>query len=142
MIALEKSYSQKSMKKTLLIIDDNEDDILITERVLSKIAPEVKREVAKNGETGLALLRDGRPLPELILLDLKMPGMSGFDVLRQIRADARLKHIPVVVVTSSALEADEKEAGRAGADSFLHKAFDMDQFSRDIEPLLKRYLKE
>ncbi len=130
------------MEKTILIIDDNEDDILITERVLSKIAPQVRREVAHRGEAGLALLRDGRPLPSLILLDLKMPGMSGFDVLREIRADKRLMHIPVIVVTSSALETDEKAACEAGANCFLHKAFDMNQFSRDIASLLRRYLKD
>ncbi len=130
------------MGKTILIIDDNEDDILLTELVLSRVAPQCRREVARKGEYGLALLRDGRPLPAVILLDLKMPGMSGFDVLREIRADSRLEHIPIIVVTSSTLEADEKEACRAGADSFLHKAFDMDQFMRNIESVLKRYLKD
>jgi CheY-like chemotaxis protein len=128
--------------QTILIIDDNEDDILLTELVLSRIAPQFRRVIAHKGERGLALLRDGRPLPAMILLDLKMPGMSGFDVLREIRADSRLQHIPVIVVTSSALEADEKEACSAGATSFLHKSFDMDQFSRNIESLLKRCLKD
>ena len=78
----------------------------------------------------------------MILLDLKMPGMNGFDTLRIIRADERLKHIPVIIVTSSSLEADEKEGYEAGADGFLHKAFDIDQFAGDIEDILKRWLKD
>jgi DNA-binding response OmpR family regulator len=69
-----------------------------------------------------------------------MPGMSGFDVLREIRADARTKHIPVIVVTSSSLESDEKDAREAGADGFNHKALDMDQFSEDINFILDRWL--
>lgn len=127
---------------TILIVDDNPDDIEITRRILSRMGREVKVESAPRGEAALERLRNGAELPSLILLDLKMPGMGGFDVLRHIRADGRLKHVPVAVVTSSALEADKKEAYAAGADSFLHKAFDIDQFGRDIKHLLERFLRD
>ena len=127
-------------QRRVLIIDDNQDDVLITKRVLSKLGPEIRTEVAPNGMAGISSLRSGKDLPAMILLDLKMPGMSGFDTLRQIRAEERLKNIPVVVVTSSSLETDVKEAYAAGADSFLHKAFDLDQFSRDLKHLLERWL--
>lgn len=126
--------------RTILIIDDNWDDVLIMKRVLTRISPEIRTEIATSGEAGLALLRDSKPPPSLILLDLNMPGMSGVDALCQIRGDDRLKDIPVVVVTHSALESDEKEAYAAGADSFLHKAFDMDQFHRDIESAVRQWL--
>jgi DNA-binding response OmpR family regulator len=79
-------------------------------------------------------------LPSLILLDLKMPGMSGFDTLRIIRADKLMKHIPVIIVTSSSLEADKKMGYETGADGFLHKAFDIDQFERDLKSMLERWL--
>ncbi len=131
-----------TMAKTILIIDDSQDDKLITERIFSRIRPDVRTEFAMNGEAGLAHLRRGNDLPALILLDLKMPGMSGFDVLREIRSDARLKNIPVIVVTSSALESDMKGAYAAGADSFLHKAFDIDQFTEDIKRVLEHWLKK
>ncbi len=129
-------------QNTVLIIDDSQDDILITERVFSKIRPDIRTEFALSGEAGLARLRHGDGLPSLILLDLKMPGIGGFDTLRQIRADERLKDIPVVVLTSSSLESDVKESFAAGADFFLNKAFDIDQFSRDIEQVLDRWLKK
>ncbi len=128
------------MASTVLIIDDNQDDILITKRVFSKIAPDIMTEAALSGEAGLALLRCEKIRPTFILLDLKMPGMGGLDALRQMRLDDRLKTIPVVIVTSSTLESDEKEAYAAGADSFINKAFDIEQFSSDMTQVLKRYL--
>ena len=92
--------------------------------------------MAVSGEAALKYLREGEELPALILLDLKMCGMSGIETLQEIRADARINKIPVVVVTSSSLESDEKEAYTAGANGYLHKALDLKQFSKDITSLL------
>ena len=127
-------------KQTVLIIDDDQAEVLIAKKVLSKIAPELGIDAYFSGEAGLALLRSGRPLPLLVLLDLKMPGLSGLGVLRQIRADERLKHLPVIIVSNSTLESERQEVLTAGADDYLHKAFDIKHFSTDIESLLKRYL--
>ena len=127
-------------KQTVLIIDDDQSDVMITKRVLSKIAPEIGMDEAFSGEAGLSLLRNGRFSPLLILLDLKMPGLSGFDVLRQIRADERLKHLTVIVVTNSTLESDRQKSIETGADDYLHKTFDIEQYGEDIKVLLKRYL--
>ncbi len=139
MIHLEKEII---MGQKVLIIDDSQDDILITKRILSKISPQTRAEAVLSGHAGLEFLKDGKELPGLIFLDLKMPGMSGFDTLREIRADEKLKDIPVIVVTSSALESDMKEAYASGADSFIHKAFDIDQFSEDIKNVLERWMKK
>ena len=128
------------MTHKILIIDDNPDDVEITQIILARIDPEVRVDTAPRGEVALELLRSGKALPSLILLDLKMPGMSGFDALRKIRADERMKHIPVVIVTSSSLESDEKEGYEAGADGFLHKAFDIEQFGIDIKSVLERFM--
>jgi two-component system response regulator len=130
------------MRQTVLIIDDSQDDILITKRILSKVSPQTRVEAVLSGKAGLEFLRDGKALPALILLDLKMPGMSGFDTLREIRSDEKLKKIPVIVVTSSALESDMKEAYASGADNFLHKAFNIEQFSEDIKNALEFWLKK
>ena len=129
------------MTHTILIVDDNPDDVEITRRTLTRLDRELKVETAARGDAALELLRSGITLPALILLDLKMPGMSGFDTLRAMRADERLKHIPVIIVTSSSLEADEKEGCEAGADAFLHKAFDVDLFSKELRSLIERLLK-
>jgi CheY-like chemotaxis protein len=128
------------MTRTILIIDDNPDDIKITQMSLARIDRGLKVETALRGETALELLQSGKALPTLILLDLKMPGMSGFDTLRKIRADQRLQHLPVIIVTSSSLEADKKMGYEAGADGFLHKAFDMDRFERDLKSVLDLWL--
>jgi CheY-like chemotaxis protein len=128
------------MTRTILIIDDNPDDIKITQMSLARIGRGLKVETALRGETALELLQSGKALPTLILLDLKMPGMSGFDTLRKIRADQRLQHLPVIIVTSSSLEADKKMGYEAGADGFLHKAFDMDRFERDLKSVLDLWL--
>jgi CheY-like chemotaxis protein len=129
------------MQQTILIIDDSKDDVLITRIALSKTGRDLRTEVASDGEAGLALLRDAKELPALILLDLKMAGMSGFDVLRLIRADAHVKDLPVVVVTSSSLEADRKQSYASGADGFLHKDIDINRFTKDIKHILDRWLK-
>lgn len=129
------------MTHMILIIDDNPDDVEITRRTLARLDRELKVETAPRGEAALDLLRSGITLPALILLDLKMPGMSGFDTLRAMRADDGLKDIPVIIVTSSSLEADEKEGCEAGADAFLHKAFDMERFSNELKAHVERFLK-
>lgn len=130
-----------AQQQTILIIDDDENDVLITRRALLKIDPELRVEAILSGEAALNILLNRGEHPALILLDLKMPGMSGFDILRRIRADGRLKDLPVVVVTSSALDADKKASHEAGADGFILKAFE-DRFRRDIESVLKRWLKD
>jgi DNA-binding response OmpR family regulator len=127
-------------KQTVLIIDDDQNEVMLTKMVISEINPEIGMDVAFSGEAGLTLLRSGRPLPELILLDLKMRRLSGIDVLHHIRLDDRLKHLPVIIVTNSALESDKQKSIEAGADDYLHKAFDIERFSGDIKSLLERYL--
>jgi CheY-like chemotaxis protein len=79
-------------------------------------------------------------VPTLILLDLKMPGMDGIEVLREIRADDRLRDLPVVVVTSSALESDREDAFAAGASGYIQKPLALDQFGKDLESVVQRWL--
>jgi CheY-like chemotaxis protein len=134
------SFIGDYMQPTILIIDDNEDDVLLMKLVLSKNGRDLRTEFALSGEAGLALIRGGKMLPELILLDLKMPGMDGIEVLRKIREDMTLSHIPVVIVTHSDMESDQQASIKAGADSFLHKASDLDHFKEDIEHILNRWL--
>jgi two-component system response regulator len=130
-----------SSEWTVLVVDDNPDEVEITGRALSKIRQDLKVQAISTGEAALERLRTMEKLPSVVVLDLKMPGMSGFDVLRRMRSDERLKDIHVIVVTNSALESDRKESYAAGADFFLQKAFDLNQFSREMKPLLDRLLK-
>jgi len=128
------------MQPTILIIDDNEDDVLLTRFVLTKTGRNLRTEVALSGEAGLARIRGGKMPPNLILLDLKMSGMDGIEVLRKIRNDESLSSIPVVIVTHSGLVSDKEASLQAGANSFMHKAPDLDQFKRDMECVLDFWL--
>jgi len=128
------------MTTSIMIIDDNPDDIEITRIVLEDIGRTEKVETATRGEEALKYLKSGVTLPAVILLDLKMPGMSGFDVLREIRADEKLKPIPVIVVTSSSLESDRQAARAGGANGFLFKEVDIDRFGSSLNAELHRLL--
>ena len=125
----------------ILIIDDSEDDVLLTQMVLAKIGKNIEIETALSGEAGLALLRSEDTPPSLILLDLKMPGMDGLNVLCAIRADERLRSIPVIIVTHSDLELDKEACSKNGANSFLSKSVDLDQFKENIRKELERWIK-
>lgn len=128
------------MQKTVLVVDDNPDEIKIMQMILEKKAPGLKMRTAAHGKAALLLLREEKELPALIFLDLKMFCLSGIDTLRLIRADARLQAIPVVILTNSSMEAEEKEAYAAGVSNFMQKAFDLDQFAQDIGMLLARWI--
>ncbi len=125
-------------EKRILLVEDNPDDIELTLRALnkSKIVNEVV--VAHDGTEALELLFEG-PLaehpPEIILLDLKLPKMDGFEVLRRIRAEPKTKRLPVVVLTSSTEEGDLVTSYDHGANSFIHKPVDFEQFTESVRQL-------
>jgi CheY-like chemotaxis protein len=128
------------MANSIMIIDDNRDDIEITRIVLEELGRQEKVEIATDGYQAMKRLRETEVLPALILLDLKMPGMSGFDCLQEIRNDERLKTIPVIVVTSSTLESDRQKSIEAGANSFLYKTIDIDRFGIFLNAELQCFL--
>jgi two-component system response regulator len=128
------------MTPFILIVDDRPDDIVLTEMALSVPGREIRTESVSTGEGALEFLRTAPELPAMILLDLKMPGMGGLETLRRIRADARLKDIPVVIITCSTLESDIQAARLAGATGFVHKAIRLDEFSRDMEQHVKCWI--
>src|ERR1700690_1311528 len=124
----------------IFIVDDSPIDIELTTLALQATGLEIVGRSATDGKTALAMLRNGLGVPALILLDLKMPGIGGIEVLQEIRADDRLRKIPVVVVRSSALESDKPDAIAAGANVYMQKPLALDQFSKDLESLMRRLL--
>ncbi len=124
------------MDKTILLVDDEADDIDLTMRAfrLNDLAGDVV--AVRDGSQALDYLfgtgafggRDTRRQPELVLLDLKMPGMDGLEVLRHIRADTRTKLLPVVVLTSSTEQVDLVQSYALGANSYVPKPVDFTQF--------------
>ncbi len=120
------------MTRTILIVDDRPDDVLLTEMALKGVPADLRIESVISGERALEHLRKIAELPSIILMDLKMPGMGGLETVRRIRADDRLKEIPVLIVTGSTLESDVLAAREAGATGFVHKGIRLNQFSKEL----------
>jgi two-component system response regulator len=110
----------------ILLVEDNPDDVDLTLRAFRKhnLANEI--ELARDGQE--ALDRLAGELPEVVLLDLKLPRISGFDVLRRLRAEDRTRLLPVVVLTSSTEERDMVESYGLGANSYVNKPVHFDEF--------------
>jgi CheY-like chemotaxis protein len=128
------------IKRMILIIDDSPSDIELTKIALEATGREISIHSATDGKSALAMLRKGSWLPYLVLLDLKMQGMGGLEVLREMRVDHHLKDLPVIVVTSSSLESDRADLISAGADGYILKHMSLERFSQDLESVLHRWL--
>jgi|SRR6185369_2017081 CheY-like chemotaxis protein len=126
-----------------LVVEDNEDHILLIRRAFAKSKVVNPLQVVRTGEDAIAYLEGvGRfsnraefPLPAVILLDLKLTGVDGFDVLRWIRQQPALRAIRVVVLTSSNAIRDVNLAYQLGANSFLVKPVDFEDFVRVTQAL-------
>lgn len=126
-----------SAKKLILLIEDNPDDEQLTLRTLRRHNVDNEVVVAGDGKFALDYLfrqgehseKAGEPLPELIILDLSLPGMDGIEVLRRIREAEVTSLIPVVVLTGSDDQAKVQEAYRCGANSFVVKPQGHQEFS-------------
>ena len=129
--------------KIILLVEDNPDDVELTLRALktNNIANEVI--VVGDGEEALEYLTatgkyEGRSLvdpPQVILLDLKLPKVSGLEVLRAVRADPRIRLLPVVILTSSSEEPDIITSYQLGANSYIRKPVDFNQFREAVRQL-------
>jgi len=129
--------------KTILLVEDNPDDEDLTVRALRKNNVLNEVFVAHDGVEALDYLfaqgshagRDLRFMPQVILLDLKLPKLDGLGVLRRLRADDRTKFLPVVILTSSNEEKDRIDGYNLGANSYVRKPVDFNQFSEAARQL-------
>jgi len=130
-------------EKTILLVEDNLDDVDLTIMAFKKSNILNKVIVAKDGAealdylygTGMYAGRDTKELPVVILLDLKLPKIDGMGVLRSIRQNEVTRLIPVVILTSSAEQRDVVEGYKLGANSYIRKPVDYEQFSEAVKVL-------
>lgn len=129
--------------KMILLAEDNPDDEALTIRALNKNKIANNLSVVRDGVealdflfcTGLYAERDPNDLPEVVLLDLKLPKLDGLEVLRRIRADKRTQLLPVVILTSSVEEQDLIKSYSLGANSYIRKPVDFSQFVEAVHQL-------
>lgn len=129
--------------KTILLVEDNPDDELLTLRALRRNNIANRISVVGDGAEALDFLfcqgkyidRDRRDIPELMLLDLRLPKLGGLEVLRIIRVDRRTSRLPVIVLTSSRDDEDLVNSYRFGANAFIRKPVDFHQLVAGIHAL-------
>ncbi len=129
--------------KVILLVEDNPDDEALTLRALARNGIRHQVQVAHDGVEALDYLfargayvgRDKRLLPNVMLLDLKLPRIDGLEVLRQVRADEYTRFLPVVILTSSREEQDLIEGYSLGVNSYIRKPVDFVQFTEAVRQL-------
>jgi len=107
------------VNKCILVVEDQEDNRRILRDLLTSAGFALLE--ATTGEEGVRLAKERRP--DLILMDIQMPVLDGYEATRQIKSDAALRGIPIIVVTSYALSGDDAKASAAGADAYVSKPF-------------------
>ena len=124
-----KIYQKVLKNKTVLIVDDDERNRFALSSYLDTLDMNVI--TANDGAAAMGLLRGGMAI-DLILLDIMMPVMDGFEMLRILKEDALLKHIPVIAVTAKAMKGDEARCLEAGASDYIPKPIDLNIFIRKM----------
>lgn len=120
--------------KTVLVIEDNELNMKLVRSMLQLAHYEIVE--AKNAEDGIKLAREH--LPKLILMDIQLPGIDGLDATRIIKKNPKLAHIPIVALTSYAMQGDEEKAISAGCTGYIAKPID----TRNFLDIISKYLRQ
>ena len=122
----------------ILVVDDSENDIALLRRAFDQEGVKNDVHVCKSGVEALDYLSHASPLPRLMLLDINMPAMNGFEVLRRVKEHPQWRQIITVIFTTSMQPHDKARADELGADSFLTKPMNND----DLRMVVRHFLKE
>lgn len=123
----------------MLIVEDNPDDERLATRAFRRMERTERYEVARDGEEAIQILKSA-DVPALVLLDLKLPRLSGFEVLTNMRDDERLRTVPVVILTSSDEKTDLAACYELGCNAFVRKPVDYEQYNADLKMTLDFWL--
>jgi len=121
--------------KTVLLVEDNPHNRKIFSGMLTHAGFVVVE--AEDGHQALAAVAVDKPLPDIVLMDLSIPGVDGWEVTRRLKADARTKSVPIIALTAHAMRGDEERALQAGCDGYLAKPISPKKVVEEV----KRYLK-
>lgn len=142
-IGVSTAASRAQQEPFVLLVEDNVDDERLTLRGINKCSEGVSTEVCRDGEEAIAFLRrvdEEGIVPVLVLLDLKLPKVSGFEVLEAYRNHEKMKSVPVVVLTSSDEAADVARANELGADDYMLKPIEFEGYMNAMQSICKLWL--
>ena len=140
MVKQDTTANQTAKQIEILLVEDNEGDVGLVEEVFQEAKIMNNLNIAEDGEEAILFLRkEGKfsnvPSPDIILLDLNLPGKDGREVLKEIKEDDELKRIPVVILTTSRAEGDILKSYNLHANSYITKPVDFDQFIKVIKSI-------
>lgn len=127
----------------ILLVEDNEDDVLLTQRAIRDLPMACQLQVARDGHSALKVLDQALlagDLPSLVFLDLNLPGMDGFAVLRHIRGIDALRCLPVVTLTTSHEVSDVRRSYALGANSYIRKPIDYQEFVHMLDTVMRYWM--
>ena len=136
------TIENKKRGARILLVEDNPGDVMLTKKAFKSARMNNEILVAEDGETGLAMLNDmvkqeGCPLPDIILMDLNLPGKSGVELLQDIKTSPHFRHIPVIVLTSSKAETDVVKTYDLHANGYVVKPVNLEKFMEVVSSLEK-----
>ena len=121
--------------RTVLVVEDNDMNMQLVEYLLEEGGFEIVK--ASSGEEALTITRDGGKPPDLILMDIHLPGMDGLSVVREMKSDSRTQRIPILALTAHAMRGDKDRFLEAGCDGYISKPIDVKTFISSIEQFIK-----
>ena len=122
------------MSRKILVVEDNDMNMQLVEFLLEEGGYDIVK--AASGEEALAITRNGAQAPDLILMDIHLPGMDGLSVVREMKSDARTSRIPILALTAHAMRGDKDRFLEAGCDGYISKPIDVKTFISSIEQYL------
>lgn len=129
-----------STKKKILLVEDSSDHAFLIKRAIISEYHDIEIDWAKDGEEAVELIMDNTINPDLIILDIKMPRMNGFDVLKVLKTNQKTKHIPIVILSTSTNKNDIIQAYSLYANSYVTKPIEITEFRSKLKSIPKYWL--